>query len=72
MVVLHNPLREAPAVSVTLYRLTEVLPPRPILEPGKYLIAHGTKPALLLQLYHPTDPSDLADMVRAMERSEAA
>jgi hypothetical protein len=51
-----------------LYRLTEITPPHPVLAPGDYLItASGQK--MMVRLDAPTTPTELADMVEAMEQA---
>lgn len=59
-------------MDLVLYQLAEVTPPCPVLEPGKYMVAHGNRCALTIRLFHPTTPAELADMIEAMRRAEAA
>jgi hypothetical protein len=57
-------------VPYTLYRLTPVANPPPMLEPGEYLITRHGEPAVRIRIWKPLELRALADMVEKVERQE--
>jgi hypothetical protein len=56
-------------MTFALYRLTPVATPPPVLDPGHYLISHGSHPAVQFHLWKPLPLRDLADMIEQMRES---